>query len=436
MPNDSYDVIVVGAGAAGLAALRDLRRAGLHVLCLEARDRIGGRILTVHDPLSPVPIELGPEFVHGHPPESFELIARGRLAIYDAGENSVQIRAGKPLEQGDSWDQIAAVTEDMKKVEARGEDPTFLDFLATHDYPERVKQLATNFVEGFNAARKEDVSVASLARDARAAEAIGGDSNFRILNGYDALVRVLAADDLESVRLNQVVEHVAWQQAQVTVRTRSALTDGLQEFDASAAVLTLPLGVLQTGAVRFTPEPENVLCSAKALRFGQVNRVVLRFRQAWWERIEHLKDAGFWLSNERYFPTWWTTLPVRAPLLTGWSSGPRTDEFINADRRHIVTAALDDLARVAGTDSSRIAEQLAAVHFHDWRNDPFARGAYSYVPAGALKDREILARPVAGTLFFAGEATELKGHSATVHGAMASGQRAARQVLNTLTKLS
>ena len=436
MRDDHYDAIVVGAGAAGLAALRDLRRAGLHVLCLEARDRIGGRILTFHDPLSPVPIELGPEFVHGHPPQILEMIAKGRLAIYDAEENSVQIRAGKPLEQADSWDQIAAVTNDMKEVEARGEDPTFLDFLAARDYPERVKQLATNFVEGFNAARKEEVSVASLARDARAAESIGGDSNFRILNGYDSLARVLATEDLESVRLNEVVEHVTWQRAQVTVRTRSALTDGLQEFNASAAVLTLPLGVLQAGTVRFTPEPENALCSAKALRFGQVNRVVLRFRQAWWKRIEHLKDAGFWLSNERYFPTWWTTLPVRAPLLTGWSSGPRADEFMKADRRHIITAALDDLARVADTPRKSIEDQLAAIYFHDWRNDPFAHGAYSYVPAGALKDRETLARPVEDTLFFAGEATELEGHSATVHGAMAGGQRAARQVLNTLTKLS
>ena len=436
MREETYDVIVVGAGAAGLAALRDLRRAGLHVLCLEARDRIGGRILTVHDPHSPIPVELGPEFVHGHPPQSLELIARGRLAIYDSNENSVQIRAGKPLEQAESWDQIAAVTEDMKKVEERGEDPTFLDFLAAQKYPEAVKQLATNFVEGFNAARKEDVSVASLARDARAAEAIGSNSNFRILNGYDALVRVLAADYPESVRLNRIVECIDWQSAQVTVKTRSALSGGYQKFIASAAVITIPLGVLQADAVRFAPEPENVLSAAKALRFGNVNRVVMRFREAWWARIEHLKDAGFWLSDERYFPTWWTTLPVRAPLLTGWSSGPHSDELIEADRGGIVAAALDDLAKVAGTARGPIEEQLAAVHFHDWRNDPFARGAYSYVPAGALEDREILAQPVEGTLFFAGEATDLEGHSATVHGAMASGQRAARQVLSTLTKLS
>jgi monoamine oxidase len=158
-------------------------------------------------------------------------------------------------------------------------------------------------------------------------------------------------------------------------------------------------------------------------------RIVLSFSSAWWESNSDLADVGFWLSQERHFPTWWTALPMRVPILTGWSAGPRTDGLIGQTRETIIGHALTDLARVSGFDLSTIQRELQAVHFHDWHADPLARGAYSYVRAGGFAGRAPLAEPVENTLFFAGEATEINGHGGTVHGAIATGLRAAAQVM-------
>jgi monoamine oxidase len=161
-------------------------------------------------------------------------------------------------------------------------------------------------------------------------------------------------------------------------------------------------------------------------------RVVLRFSHAWWEERGDFTDAGFWLSQENYFPTWWNTLPARTSLLTGWSAGPHADNLLGLTKSEIIQRALEDLSRLTGHSLHNLKASLQAAHFHNWHDDPFARGAYSYVPAGALHEREALAQPVENTLFFAGEATELNGHSATVHGAIATGYRAAQQVLKVL----
>jgi len=158
--------------------------------------------------------------------------------------------------------------------------------------------------------------------------------------------------------------------------------------------------------------------------------VVLRFREAFWEENQSLSSAGFLLSDEDAFPTWWTQLSVRAPLLIGWSAGSHADPLLGRPEAHVMARALDAITRITGTDPTRTANLLEASYFHDWHADPFSRGAYSYVPARALPGRAALAEPVSETLYFAGEATDLDGHSATVHGAIATGQRAARQILS------
>ena len=112
------DVLIIGAGISGLTAVSDLARSGLRVLCLEARDRIGGRILTISDPDSPLPIELGPEFIHGRPPETWDIVKKANLAVYDCEENSVHIR-----ERESQWSKrcLGADRPDHGTDEARGQ---------------------------------------------------------------------------------------------------------------------------------------------------------------------------------------------------------------------------------------------------------------------------------------------------------------------------
>ncbi len=434
MPNDC-EVLIVGAGAAGLSALRELSQAGVEAVCLEARDRIGGRILTVTDPLSALPIELGPEFIHGRSPETWEVIRRHLLPVYDCEENALHIVDGRVQQSSDAWEQMAAITDEMKRLAAVGADPPFSHFLKQTAFSEEAKQLETGYVEGFNAADKDVIGIASLALDAQASEAIEGDRNFRFANGYIELMEALLAEargDKAQLRLSSIVEAVRWEEGRAEVQVCSALSGGRSVFNAKRLLMTVPLGVLQAGDITFSPTPEPIAEAAAALEFGQVVRVVLRFREAWWEEREDLGDAGFWLSRERYFPTWWTTLPMRSTLLTGWSAGPRATALTDKPQAEIVQLAIEDLSRVTLVSPEQLQEQLEAVYFHDWHGDPFARGAYSYVPAGGMGLRKILARPVNDTLFFAGEATETEGHGATVHGAIATGRRAAKQILRSL----
>ena len=439
MSASDYDAVIIGAGAAGLTAFRELDRAGCKVICLEARDRIGGRILTLHDALSPVPIELGAEFIHGRAPEIWDIIHSARLAVYDCGENAVHIENGNVQRDGDAWELVHEVMQEMEARAFKGEDETFAAFLEQSKHPDNAKRLATSYVEGFNAARKEVIGIASLAEDARASDEIDGDHSFRLLNGYDSLMlHLLSGVNLwqSKLRLNAIVEKINWKRESARVGVRSARTGELQMIRGRRVVITVPLGLLQADPdapsfIGFEPEPTSALNAARVLRFGHVIRIVFRFREPFWEADSEIGKAGFLLSNERFFPTWWTTAPVHAPILTGWSAGPHADELLVQPRSDIIERALADLARIIKSTPEKLNSLLEGAHLHDWHADPFARGAYSYVPAGAMEARKALAEPVEETLYFAGEATEIHGHSATVHGAIASGKRVAEHILKT-----
>uniref|UniRef100_Q01NZ3 Tryptophan 2-monooxygenase n=1 Tax=Solibacter usitatus (strain Ellin6076) TaxID=234267 RepID=Q01NZ3_SOLUE len=414
MPASDANVIVIGAGAAGLAAARDLRRAGRNVLCLEARGRIGGRILTVHDPLTTVPVELGAEFVHGRPSQIWDIVREARLEVRET--------AGHMVSAADSGGDMDRVLKDVKQRGREEPDESFLSFVERGGYAPEDRQTASGYVEGFNAARKERIGVASLAQDERAADAIDGECSFHIGAGYDALAQAL---DCGSVRLHSIVEAVEWRRGSASVRVRSALDGHREMLLAERVVITVPLGVLQAGAIRFDPEPPHIMEAARALEFGQAVRITLRFDRAFWEEKEKFAGASFIFSEEPVFPTWWTTRPVVTPIIIGWSAGPKADPLLGKSQMEVITAALGSLERIVGTPPAR----LENAWFHDWHADPFARGAYSYVPAGALPARRRLSEPVEDTLYFAGEATDLLGYGGTVHGAIASGNRAAAQIL-------
>ena len=429
----AYDALIVGAGAAGLAALRELDRAGLNVLCVEARGRVGGRIFTQRDPLSPIPIELGAEFIHGRPPEIWDIVRAAHLPVYDVTDRVVHVENGRIVSHSDAWLIAGKINEEMRQAAERGPDQTFAEFLTKSHQPEGSKRLAANFIEGFNAARKEMVGIASLAKDMQASDQIDGDRSFRFLSGYEAVTGHLlrgVREPQSAVRLNTIVEAVHWREGSATVQVRPAFTGMVKSIAARRVIVTAPLGVLQHGDIGFSPEPGETLAAVRQLAFGQVVRIILRFRENVWEDNDSLADAGFLLSDNPVFPAWWTPLAVRAPLITGWSAGPHADALLNQPADFVLARALESLARILGRTKDELASQVEAFYFHDWHADPFARGAYSYVPAGAASARERLATPVANTLFFAGEATETQGHSATVHGAIASGRRAAKQILS------
>jgi monoamine oxidase len=209
-------------------------------------------------------------------------------------------------------------------------------------------------------------------------------------------------------------------------------------FRASAAraIITLPLGVLQLppnapGAVRFNPPLTEKEIAFLGLASGPVIKVTLRFAHPFWEALDsgRYRDAAFFHSQKADFPTFWTQMPLRAPLLVAWAGGPRALRVANnAAPEEVVERAVAALQALFGKRCN-VAQELEAAYYHDWQQDPFARGAYSYVTVGGDNARRLLATPIANTLFFAGEATDTEGEAATVAGALQSGARAAREVL-------
>jgi monoamine oxidase len=439
MATGSADVIVVGAGVAGLAAARWLAEAGLHVLILEARDRIGGRVWTIPAP-NGVPVELGAEFIHGRPHEICDLV---RSAHLDASEftGSQWIYTDGRLQR--SQDFFAPTKSILEKMTDCGPDHSFANFLNLTDKSEdaAAKLWGLEYIEGFHGALAERISVHSLVRGRKAEKEVEGCRSFRLLRGYGSLLQVLQdalPPEFVKICCNTAVQVVHWAEHQVQVEARSG--GGKVEFTAPRAIVTLPLGVLQAppeapGAVRFDPlllEKESALL---LLYMGQTIRVSLIFSERWWEREAvggcepgALRDLGFVFSHQEWFPTWWTRV-TSAPMLTGWAASRRGERLSGRPGLFIRDKALESLTSIFAVPRFRLEAMLESWHVHDWHSDPYARGSYSYVGVGGDGAQSALAESVAETLFFAGEATNDAGHHGTVHGAIATGERAARQIL-------
>jgi len=195
---------------------------------------------------------------------------------------------------------------------------------------------------------------------------------------------------------------------------------------------------LQAGTVIFTPAIEETQIAAGKLSMGHVVKVIMRFREPFWEKLripgehdktEDLKGLTYIHAPAQLLPTWWTQSPDNAPLIAGWAGGSRVEKLLLESDDSLLDHAVETLARMFQMSQSLVEGQLEEFYTHDWQRDPLSMGAYSYIPLGGTAAQADLARPIENTLFFAGEATNTEGHHGTVHGATASGLRAAREIL-------
>jgi monoamine oxidase len=423
------DVAIVGAGAAGLAAAHRLCSAGKRVVILEARDRIGGRIQTFHDAAWPAPIEAGAEFLHGKSKATWAIVRKANLTAHEIPDQHWLAKATPVrVDLSKEWQPIFERLEQYS-----GEDISFARFLRDHcaGVSPEAKHLATAYIEGFNAADKELVSVRWLLKSEGAAGQSSGPPS-RIGEGYDRVARWLLAElkpELAELRLNTVVSAIHWQPGQVHLQTSSIAREGAEWIHASRAIITLPLGVLQApsgsaGSVKFSPDIAEKRDVWNRLKMGPVVKIILLFREAFWEKIG-LEEMTFLHTPHDPFVAWWTTRPMPSPMLTGWAGGTRASNLAG-DGESVLHQALSILAQAMPVDRGSLQNLLNSWRVCDWRDDPFSRGAYSYVPVGALEAPGQLAEPVADTVFFAGEATH-ETLNGTVAGAIESGYRAAEQ---------
>ena len=426
MTTGSQDVIVIGAGMAGLTAARSLAEAGLKVLVIEAQDRVGGRIWTKH--LGDEAIELGAEFVHGRPPELWALIEEAGVETYERDGAQACFEDGVLKDCGHEMEDVFDPLEELEGFS--GPDMSFAEYLDREGTLQEDRAALIGYVEGFNAADHREVSVLSLGAQQKAEDAIGSDHNYHIRGGYDQLPAFLA-ERLEElgcrVLLGTPVNEIRWQQGRVEVATASG------SFSASKAIITLPLAVLQRGDVTITPRPDSTLQAAGLLRMGQARRFTLLFRERFWESLTPqpaLAQLSFLFAFSEMPPVWWTPHPEKSKTITGWVGGPRSGALAQLNQEQLGQRACATLAKIFHVDERRIAGLLEGCYSHNWLEDRYTHGAYSYVAAGGLEASRRMTEPVANTLFFAGEHTDVTGHWGTVHAAMRSGLRAAEQALS------
>ncbi len=415
------DVIVIGAGVAGLTIARDVTAAGLRVLLLEARGRLGGRIMTHHTPDGP--IELGAEFVHGAVEETLGVAARAGLPLRETDRSS----AREPREGSAPRTDVFSAVDTLLAHASGGDDESFQHLVDRVDVDPAIKASGLGFVEGYHAADPAKISVQSLLDNTAADERPGAERQFRFVRGYDGLVTALfeqAVRDLCTVKLDAVVTGIAWRRGHAVVRTAAGA-----ELAAPQIVVTVPLGVLKAGAIDFSPRLPGKEDALRRLEMGAAARVSLQFEHDAWAGRDSFSPDGFLFTGEPPFPVWWISHPAPRPVITGWAGGRRALALATLGETERVGAALEALGAAVGVDASRLRGQLRGGFCHDWQSDPFARGAYSYAGVGGRRAGTELAASVDSTLFFAGEATQSDGRNATVHGAIASGQRAATQVL-------
>jgi monoamine oxidase len=353
-----FDTIIIGAGAAGLAAARELNAARKNFLVLEARDRIGGRVLTTIDPHTALPIELGAEFIHGEAKQTMRLLDDARLTTvpvlgshYRADRNNIE-----PV--GDMFKRISHVFRRMK--DDRPEDRSFQEFL--NDKPggfrlREERELAAAFVRGFHAADTWFISERALAEMGNPAS--GAQKAARALDGYTALIDLLADENESRIRLKQHVHQVVWENGNVQVAT----SDG-EMVNARSIIVTIPLPHLQHRSINFVPDVPRITKAADLLVMGHVVRVVVVLRERIWEDKRGLEDVAYIHTPRRAFNVWWTQHPLRAPIVTGWAGGPPAAALASLGAAEVEDTTLRELSATLQIRRARLEAAIQSVHYH------------------------------------------------------------------------
>ncbi|MEJ7588719.1 MAG: NAD(P)/FAD-dependent oxidoreductase [Ferruginibacter sp.] len=410
-------VIIIGAGITGLIAAKKLS-PHFQVIILEAASRTGGRLYSIRG--GDQVIEAGAEFIHGNLPVTLQLLQEAGIPYTKISGEMYRKRNGRFItveEMTEGWDRVL---EQMKSV---AEDVTLQELLDKYfagPADVSIREHVKSYAEGFDLADITRASVKSLYKEWSAES----DDNYRIPAGYGALIKYLQ-QECESggtiIYTDSKVGGVQWTQNSVTVHTLNG-----EQYTADKLLVTVPVSLLQhpdsAESIRFTPGIHFDKEVAGRIGFGAVIKVVIRFKHPFWQ-----KDAGFILSDE-LFPTWWTQLPARVPLLTGWLGGPKAAALSTETDDIILEKALASLAAIYDLPVPGLTANLEEGMIFNWQKNKYALGAYSYATPLSGEAKNIINTPLEDTIFFAGEALYNGDHPGTVEAALVSGIETAARI--------
>jgi len=414
------DVLVIGAGMAGVTAARELARDGFGVIVVEGGDRVGGRLRTIRD-FGPDPVEAGAEFIHGDGAATWPEVRAAGLST-----RPCPLVRDTMLSLGGSarWLPIAllhpgswhAATILRSIASFSPPDVSAREFLERRRDRGRARLLSEMTLTAHLPGSIDEIGMLGLLSDG--VHRLETGLNHRVAEGYDRLPAFVGGD--LDIRFGFVVETVSWEPDGVTLRS----TDG-GELSARTAICTLPVGVLASGSVRFDPGlPDGKTSALRDLQMGPVLKILLRFSERFWPRRLAILACGAGPIT-LYWPVAYRA-GTDNPMLIAYATGPRAAALAEVGEDEAAATAVADLGRLfPKVDVGRL---LVAHRQVDWGADPLARGGYSFVRVGGAGARKWLAAADTGALMWAGAATESSPIAETVEAAYLSGLRAAGEV--------
>jgi monoamine oxidase len=293
---------------------------------------------------------------------------------------------------------------------------------------EALREAATRFATGYDTADPADASTFALREEWLEEE---DKPQYHIDKGYSSLMQFLVNDFLQmggTLQLSSPVKELHWDSGSVKI-----ITADKKEYTAQQTIITIPLNVLKApasteGAIQLYPAIPEYMSAVHKIGMGAIIKMQLRFDHPFWKEQPGMQDLQFILSEEPV-PTWWTQFPQQTAVLTGWLGGPAAKEWTNNGHDQLLAIALDSLASIFRIDRPVLQNMLREYHIIDWTADPYTRGSYTYVTVETASVMNILERPIAGTLFFAGEAFYNGPLIGTVEAALTSGRDIAKKVL-------
>lgn len=416
-----YDVLIIGAGAAGLMAMHELTNAGYSVCLLEATGRAGGRMAPLVQPGSDTPLETGAEFIHGEAPLTMELLHRAGIARIPVTGSMITIRNGVWFDEGDGDEYYGTIAGQMSKVK---NDCTLRQFLDEY-LPEAEHGTGRNMVQqmaqGFSLMDIDKASFRAFYKDFQSLD----EPQYRVAGGYGALIDFL----LNSCDSGLAVVHYASPVSRITYGRGAvtAYTADNKIYEAANIIITASAGVLQSGSIQMEL-PAAYEEAFQQLGFGSVVKILFRFREAFWK--ERDADAGFLISNEA-IPTWWTQLPAESTLLTGWAGGPPAARLNKLPGDELYELALTSLSNIFRLSNEWLRQELVQHNIICWDEQPYVKGGYSYETLPSAAAKTLLNQPVEDTLYFAGEALYMGKGQGTVEAALVNGKEAAARIIST-----
>jgi len=415
-----YDIIIIGAGAAGLLAMKDLLAAGYSVCMLEAAAAAGGRIATINENGFDGPVETGAEFVHGKLPLTLALLEEANIAYLPVEGKMIAVQNGEWKKNQAHDKHWNAFIRQLGKLKTDTSIAAFLEAYFPDDRYAGLREAVRHYSEGFDLA---DVTKAS-AMAAHREWSNETETQYRIPGGYTQLINFL----LKECQHPHAVLHFNTCAAQITYNKESVavLTNDKRQFEASKLLITVSAGVLQSGTLKFVPALDHNYADAiQQLGFGNVIKILLQFTTPFWKK--YAAGIGFLLSDEAV-PTWWTQLPAEHNLLTGWLGGPAATLKSGDTEESLLQSSLLSLSAIFHLSITALQQELVHYKISCWHNHPYVKGGYSYMTVDSVNAKKIMEHPVNGVIFFAGEALYRGESQGTVEAALQSGRMVAKMI--------